>query len=35
LGGGARLGQGRIVLWPMALSYTLLDGYSELLDKGS
>jgi hypothetical protein len=27
-------GKGRVVLWPMALSYTLLDGYAELLDKG-
>ncbi len=27
-------GKGRIVLWPMALTYTLLDGYSPLLDNG-
>ncbi len=27
-------GKGRVVLWPTTLSYTLLDGYSPLLDNG-
>ena len=27
-------GKGRVVVWPMTLSFTLLDGYNELLDKG-
>ena len=27
-------GKGRLVIWPTALTYTLLDGYNDLLDKG-